>query len=564
VIGSRAELEERAVSGLEGLEELRRPWIDDVPVRCEECGEEVRRIEEVGDVWLDAGIVPFSTLGWENAERVPGGFGTGAARGLTTADLPDHAYWEQWFPASWVSEMREQIRLWFYSQLFMSVALVDRAPFREVLGYEKMLDEHGREMHGSWGNLIPAEEAFERMGADVMRWQYCAQPPDRNLLFGYGPAGEIKRKLLRLWNSVSFFVGYASIESFRPRYADLGSVPEGVELEPLDRWLLARVQALVAEATDALEAQLTHRLIEAFERFLDDLSNWYIRRSRARFWGEGGDEAAFRVLWVALVQAVRVVAPVLPFFSEDLWRRLVAEPCGDEAPESVFLAGWPGVVGALEDAGLLAEMAEARRVAELGRRARDLAGVKLRQPLRRLVVDGAPAAAAHAETIRDELRVKELEFGHVDAVELRVKPNLPVLGPRLGPELGAVRSALAAGKFEQLGDGRFRVGAHELGPDEVLVERVGREGFAVAADDGITVSLDTALDDELRLEGRVHDLIHAVNGMRKEAGLELTDRIALTLPAADHEALGAHEDWIARETLAVRVESGDALAIDRA
>ena len=564
VIGSRAEFEERAVSGLEGLEELRRPWIDDVPVRCEKCGEEVRRIEEVGDVWLDAGIVPFSTLGWENAERVPGGFGTGAARGLTTADLPDHAYWEQWFPASWVSEMREQIRLWFYSQLFMSVALVDRAPFREVLGYEKMLDEHGREMHGSWGNLIPAEEAFERMGADVMRWQYCAQPPDRNLLFGYGPAGEIKRKLLRLWNSVSFFVGYASIESFRPRYADLGSVPEGVELEPIDRWLLARVQALVAEATDALEAQLTHRLIEAFERFLDDLSNWYIRRSRARFWGEGGDEAAFRVLWVALVQAVRVVAPVLPFFSEDLWRRLVAEPCGDEAPESVFLAGWPGVVESLEDAGLLAEMEEARRVAELGRRARDLAGVKLRQPLRRLVVDGAPAAAAHAETIRDELRVKELEFGHVDAVELRVKPNLPVLGPRLGPELGAVRSALAAGKFEQLGDGRFRVGAHELGPDEVLVERVGREGFAVAADDGITVLLDTALDDELRLEGRVHDLIHAVNGMRKEAGLELTDRIALTLPAADHEALGAHEDWIARETLAVRVESGDALAIDRA
>ena len=564
VIGSRAELEERAVRGLEGLEELRRPWIDDVPIRCGACGEEVRRIEEVGDVWLDAGIVPFSTLGWKSPERVPSGFGTGAARGLTTADLPDHAYWERWFPASWVSEMREQIRLWFYSQLFMSVALVDRAPFREVLGYEKMLDEHGREMHGSWGNLIPAEEAFERMGADVMRWQYCAQPPDRNLLFGYGPAGEIKRKLLRLWNSVAFFVGYARIESFRPSYADLGAAPEGIELEPLDRWLLARVQALVAEATDALDAQLTHRLIEAFERFLDDLSNWYIRRSRPRFWGEGGDEAAFRVLWIALVQAVRVIAPLLPFVAEDLWRRLVAEPCGEEAPESVFLAGWPRAVGALADPALLAEMDEARRVAELGRRARDLAGVKLRQPLRRLVVDGAPGAAAHAATIRDELRVKELEFGHVDAVELRVKPNLPVLGPRLGPELGPVRAALAAGEFEELDGGRFRVGEHELGPDEVLVERVGREGFAVAADDGITVSLDTALDDELRLEGRVHDLIHRVNGMRKEAGLELTDRIALTLPAADHDALAEHTDWIARETLAVRVEPGDDLAVARA
>ena len=198
IIGSKAELAERAVSGIEQLEELHRPWVDNVVIRCAECGEEARRIPEVGDVWLDAGIVPFSTLGWQNDERVPGGYATGASREISGADLPDHAYWEQWFPADWVSEMREQIRLWFYSQLFMSVALVGRAPFRSVLGYEKMLDERGREMHGSWGNLIKAEEAFERMGADVMRWQFCAQPPDRNLLFGYGPAHEIKRKLLTL------------------------------------------------------------------------------------------------------------------------------------------------------------------------------------------------------------------------------------------------------------------------------------------------------------------------------------------------------------------------------
>ncbi|HKI90991.1 MAG TPA: class I tRNA ligase family protein, partial [Gaiellaceae bacterium] len=216
VIGSRAELEERALGGLEQLEELRRPWIDRVPVRCEACGEPVERVKEVGDVWLDAGIVPFSTLGWQNDEWVPEGYGTGAAKGLTTADLPDHAYWEQWFPADWVSEMREQIRLWFYSQLFMSVVLVGRAPFKRVLGYEKMLDETGREMHGSWGNTITADEAFSRMGADVMRWQYCAQPPDRNLLFGFGPADEIKRKLLTLWHSVKFLTDYANVAGFRP------------------------------------------------------------------------------------------------------------------------------------------------------------------------------------------------------------------------------------------------------------------------------------------------------------------------------------------------------------
>ena len=215
VVGSRAELEERALGGLEQLEELRRPWIDEVPIRCEACGEEVRRIPEVGDVWLDAGIVPFSTLGWQQPEYVPEGYATGAAKGLTTADLPDHGAWEEWFPADWVSEMREQIRLWFYSQLFMSVALTGRPPFKRVLGYEKMLDETGREMHKSWGNAIEASDAFARMGADVMRWQYCAQPPDRNLSFGFGPAREIQRRLLTLWNSVGgFFVPYANIEGF--------------------------------------------------------------------------------------------------------------------------------------------------------------------------------------------------------------------------------------------------------------------------------------------------------------------------------------------------------------
>ena len=229
----------------------------------------------------------------------------------------------------------------------------------------------------------------------------------------------------------------------------------------------------------------------------------------------------------------------------------------------MHLAGWPEVASALEDDALLAGMGEARHVAELGHRARATAGVKLRQPLRRLVVEGADRAAAHADTIRDELRVKELEFGPVEALELRVKPNLPVLGPRLGAELAAVRSALQSGDWEQLSDGGFRAAGHELGPDEVLVERHSPDGAAVAADDGVTVSLDTALDDDLLREGRVLDLIHRVNTMRKEAGLELTDRIALTLPAGDEDLLG-HEDWIKAETLATSVALGRELGIEKA
>ncbi len=547
VIGSRTELEERATGGLEQLEELRRPWIDEVPIRCESCGEEVRRIPEVGDVWLDAGIVPFSTLGWQNPEWIPEGYATGAAKGLTTADLPDHAYWEQWFPADWVSEMREQIRLWFYSQLFMSVALTGRPPFRRVLGYEKMLDEKGREMHSSWGNTIEAPEAFARMGADVMRWQFCAQPPDRNLLFGFGPAHEIQRWLLTLWNSSKFLTEYANIGGWHPAWADLEGGPAG-ELQPLDHWLVARTNAFVEEATAGYESWLTPNVARAYESFVDDVSNWYIRRSRRRFWD--GDETAFRSLWYALVQGIRVVSPLMPFLADHLWRRLTGPV--EDAPESVHLAGWPEVAGS--DSRLLAEVATVRLVVELGRQARSSAGVKLRQPLRQLLVEGATLAEGHAAEIADELRVKEVSFGGVEASELRVKPNLRVLGPRLGKELAAVRAALEAGDFEVLEGGGFRAAGHELVAADVLVERHGKEGFVVASADGVTVALATALDEELEREGRVYDLIHTVNSMRKEAGLELTDRIRLAIPETAGDLL-AYSDWIARETLAVAVEA---------
>ena len=490
-----------------------------MPITCESCGEILTRVPEVGDVWLDAGIVPFSTLGWENPEWIEEGYATGAAHGLTHADLPDHSYWETWFPADWVTEMREQIRLWFYSQFFMSVVLVGTSPYKRVLGYEKMLDEHGREMHGSWGNMIKAEDAFEQMGADVMRWQFCAQPPDRNLLFGFGPAHEIRRKVLTFWNSTRFLVDYGNIEGFSPSWSQLE--PDG-DLRPLDRWLVARTKQLVAEATDAYEATLTVDAIRAFESFVDDVSNWYIRRSRRRFYSF--DEAAFRTLWYALVQSLRVVSPMLPFLSEHLWRNLV-----QDGPASVHLAPWPEAEE--PDRGLLDEIAAVRRVVELGRQARSASQLKHRQPLRRLVVAGAAdAARGHADEIAEELRVKEVEFGDVEASELRVKPNLPVLGPKLGAALRDVRERLQRGEFEELDGGRFQVDGHVLEPDEVLVERIGLEGWAVASEDGVTVALDTALDDDLRLEGRLFDRIHEVNVLRKESGLEITDRIRLWSP----------------------------------
>ncbi|HEY2072405.1 MAG TPA: DUF5915 domain-containing protein, partial [Gaiellaceae bacterium] len=297
------------------------------------------------------------------------------------------------------------------------------------------------------------------------------------------------------------------------------------------------------------ESYLTVDVVRAYQAFVDDLSNWYIRRSRRRFW-EGGDQAAFQTLWYAIVQSLRVMAPILPFLTDHLWRMLV-----HDGPQSVHLAGWPDVEE--PDQVLLDEIADVRRVVTLAHQARAASGLKLRQPLRRLVVEGAPSVAAHADEIADEVRVKDVEFGTVEA-ELRVKPNLPALGPRLGSELRDVQRALQAGEFEELPGGRFRAAGHELGPEEVLVERLGREGFAVSSADGVTVALDTALDDDLVLEGRMYDLVRQVNSMRKEQGLELTDRIVLTVPA-ELESLLRFEERIKNEVLAVDIRvDGDA------
>jgi isoleucyl-tRNA synthetase len=539
VIGSLDELRERATGGLDQLQELHRPWIDNIPIRCD-CGAEVRRVTEVGDAWLDAGIVPFSTLGWQNPEWKRHGYATGAAAEVTGADLPDHEYWEQWYPADWVSEMREQIRLWFYSQSFMSVTLTGRSPYRAVLTYEKLLDENGREMHRSWGNSIDAAEALRNIGADVMRFMFCEHVPSQNLKFGYGPAAEIRRRLLTLWHSVKFFVDYANIQGFAPTDDAPG------ELRPLDRWLLERTEQLVAETTDALERYWTPAVTRSFDSFVDDLSNWYIRRSRRRFWD--GDQVALWTLWRALVRSLQAIAPVMPFLSEHLWRILRA----DDAAESIFLEPWPEARP--RDDELLAEVGEVRRVVELGRQARGNAGIKLQQPLRRLVVQGADRAQRHADEIVTELRVKEVEFGPVEATEVRVKPNLPLLGPKLGKELGPVRAALQAGEFEQLEGGGVRVNGQELGADEVLVERSAREGWALAEDDSLTVAVTTDLDDELRREGRVYELIHRINTMRKDAGLELTDRITVTLPESDKDLLH-YADWIKEEVLATEIRT---------
>ena len=549
VIGSKAELAERAIEGFEQLEELRRPWIDRVPIRCEQCGETVdahprgrRRLARRR----------ASSRSRRSAGRTRSGsregYATGAAKGLD--DAPTCPTTRTGSSGSRPTGSRRcASRSGSGSTRSSSCrsSSIGRSPYKRVLGYEKMLDEKGREMHSSWGNTIDAEDAFAQMGADVMRWQYCAQPPDRNLLFGFGPGARDQAASCSPSGTRSeFLVDYANIEGFDAvlgRSSSRGARPEAAR--PLAR---RADEAARRRGDRGYEATLTVDVIRAFESFVDDVSNWYIRRSRRRFYSF--DEAAFRTLWYALVQSLRVIAPVMPFLSDHLWRNLV-----QDGPASVHLAPWPEP-GRADDGA-----ARRDRRGPPRRRARPAGAVDVpaqaapaAAPARRRRRGDAPRTATPTE-IADELRVKEVEFGEVEASELRVKPNLPVLGPKLGAALRDVRERSQRGEFEELDGGRFQVDGHVLEPDEVLVERVGREGWAVASEDGVTVALDTALDDELRLEAGCFDRIHEVNVLRKDSGLELTDRIRLWLPDADLvERFG---ERLAAETLAVSVELGE-------
>jgi isoleucyl-tRNA synthetase len=570
VISSKEELAERATAPIDGLEELHRPWIDGITIGCAECGKEAERLLDVGDCWLDAGVVPFSTMGWRSERFVERGYATGAAAGVTAADLPSNDDWEVWFPADWVSEMREQIRLWFYSMLFMSVVLIGKSPYRRVLCYEKVNDETGRPMHKSWGNAIWFDDAVEQMGADVMRWMFANQTPAQNMNFGYGPANDVKRRLLTLWNTYNFFVLYAGIDDYRPRYETLVSGPDPSIARPLDRWLVAVTQSLVAECRAALDAYDSPRLVRAAEAYVDDLSNWYVRLSRARYWKseDAGDKrAAYETLWYALVQVVRCVAPVMPFLADELWQNLVRNVC-DGAPQSVHLSGYPTAVDGLADPALVDEMTSVRSVVRLGREARSGANVKLRQPLAEVIVATDDSmrrehVARHVDLVAGELGVKavRLATSAEEFAEVEVMPLLKVLGPKYGRDLGMIRGLLREGDFT-LANGSVQVGDWTLEPGEFELRTRAREGFSVLDGDGFAVALDTEITPELALEGEARDLIRAIQEMRREAGLEVTDRILLTHPAGD--VWDAHGDWIAGETLAVERRADGALGIERA
>ena len=543
VMGSEAELEERAVEGWDEFEghSPHRPWIDAVKISCLSCGETVSRIPDVGNPWLDAGIVSFSTLKYRT----------------------DKDHWKDWFPADWISEsFPGQFRNWFYSLIAMSAALENTAPTRTVFSYALMRDETGAEMHKSRGNAIWFEDAADKMGVDTMRWLYSRHNPSANLNFGYGPGDEVRRQfMIPLWNVYSFFVTYANLDDWDPATAD-----SATERSEMDRWLLSELNRLVGNVTEYFETWRPMEAMRAVEEFIDGLSNWYVRRSRRRFWRSESDadkQAAYATLYTALTTLTRLLAPVTPFLSEQVYRNLEARVDAD-APDSVHLSDWPVVDESAIDDDLSDSVNLARRLASLGRSARASSRLKVRQPLAELLVDVRTDRERSflpliEDQLREELNVKAVidARGQGGLLNLSVKPNLPVLGPKYGRALQKIRTALVEADPDQLAGASERgeqisLGDFTLEPDEILIESTGLEGYAVSVEAGYAAGVRTELTPELETEGTVREFVHHVQNLRKSAGLEIADRINLYVDAPEEliVPMREYEDYVCAETLA--------------
>jgi isoleucyl-tRNA synthetase len=611
IIGSEVELKARAVEGWGVFDghSPHKPFIDAVKIACVKCGAAVSRIPDVGNPWLDAGIVPFATLDYRH----------------------DRAAWEQWFPADFITEaFPGQFRNWFYSLLTMSTALENKPPFKTVLGHAMVRDEHGEEMHKSKGNAIWFEDAADNMGVDVMRWLFMRQNPASNVNFGYGQADEVRRSFfLTLWNTYAFFVTYASIDGWTPseKTDNRQQTTEGGEqttdvsrlrgisgfasdrqqttrpLSELDRWVLAELHALIEVVTGRLADFDAQAAVKAIEAFVDDLSNWYVRRSRRRFWKSESDAdkgAAYATLYECLVTVAKLLAPVAPFVAEEMYQNLVVgrqssvvgeeprtaltprpplpqrgegEPAEKSVAESVHLTDWPVADGGRIDRTLMEETRLVMRIASLGRAARAKASLKVRQPVAELFVK-VPSALEEralerlAPQVLEELNIRELRIVHDESDFLRfeVKPNLKVLGQKYGKDVQVIARELGSISDERRGEIAKAVGAGRtvevagktLEPGELLVNGREKEGFASAEENGAVVIVSTELTPELLREGLAREIVHRIQNLRKEAGFEIADRIRVYFAADDEirAALSEYDDYVRQETLTVEIVSG--------
>ncbi|MEE8524415.1 MAG: DUF5915 domain-containing protein, partial [Thermoanaerobaculia bacterium] len=558
VIGSKDELRRRATSGWDDFDgnSPHRPWIDAVKIRCSQCGEEVSRIKDVGNPWLDAGIVPYSTVRYSS----------------------DRDYWKKWVPADLVLEsLAGQFRNWFYALLAMSTMMENLAPFKTLLGHATMRDENGK-MFSKSSHMIRFEEAAEKVGVDPMRWLYCRQTPELNLNFGYALVEHKKRTVLATWANVFSFLGRAEApEGFDPRRPAVAFA----DRPDIDRWVLSRLQELIRVGNQQIADYAVHTLVRRAEEFIEDLSNWYLRRSRQRFKSDdGGDRAsAYQTLYEVLSALCKVLAPVVPFTTEamyqDCFRRY-----GDA--DSVHLCDYPAYDAEQHDAELAAEMDFAKSVVTAALAAREQASIRVRQPLSELVVvtavpDQRRSLRRFESQVLDEINVKRLRLEEppTPLVEYRVKPNFKLLGAKYGREMSAVEKALAAadpvaaraakenGQPFPLVDGDR---GWELLPEEIEVDSQAAAGYALREGRGFAVLLDVAVDDELEREGIARDFVRGVQQLRKELDLDYGDRIRVVFETDSgqvSQALEEHREHISTTTLCDQLTAGEAAEGER-
>ena len=545
--GSREDLRSR---GAEVPDDLHRPYIDEVTFACERtgCDGEMRRVASVADTWFDSGAMPFAQFHYpfENKEL-----------------------FEERFPADFICEAIDQTRGWFYTQLAESVLLFDQTNFLNCVCLGLILDTEGQKMSKSKGNVVAPWDVIEKHGADAFRWYYfTAQQPWNGYRFSVETVGEsVRQFLLTLWNTYSFWVLYANTEGLAP---DGGTAAPTEGLTELDRWALSRLQGVVAVARERMDDFDCTTAGRAIADYVEELSNWYVRLNRRRFWE--GDAAAFATLRHCLVEATKLLAPLTPFLADSIYCNLVAGESDEfgDAPDSVHLADFPEADLALADPELEAGMEAVRRTVELGRAARAHSKVKIRQPLRKAVVvataEERPAIERLADIVASELNVKAIEFvaEESDLVSYRVKPNFPALGPRFGKDMPKVKAAVEGLDAEHVtaaleGGGQVGISIdghdHTLGADDLTMVMEPLEGYEVEAEAGHAVALALELDDELRAEGLAREIVHAVQNARKSAGLDVSDRIQLSLDGGGEvlDVARAHEAYISGETLASSV-----------
>ena len=556
VVGSKEELKELAVEGWEEFDgnTPHRPWIDSVKIKHPDTGLIGTRIKDVGNPWLDAGIVPYSTLKYNT----------------------DREYWNEWFPGDFVTEcFPGQFRNWFYSMLAMSAELEGIAPFKTLLGHAMVKDETGRDMHKSWGNAIWFDDAAEKMGVDVMRWMYASQNVENSLLFGYSHADEVRKKLITFWNVYSFYATYAAVDGFDPAKHPL----DKASMTILDKWILAKTHLLIKDARISLDEFRVDGFMRSFDTFLEDLSNWYVRRNRRRFWKSEDDHdknTAYATLYHVLTHIIRITAPILPFVSETIYQNLVRNSEND-MPDSVHLCNYPEFDESWVDLELIKNVDAMKKLVELGRSARNRSNQKIRQPLARVSYAVESNAIAqfieeNKEIVLDELNVKAIErITEADQlISYRIKPNLRTLGQKYGKGLAEIRSLLKTAIVAELVSEIqsthsiiLKGGEYFLTREDVFIETVAEEGFAAASDSGITVSLSLELSEDLILEGMVRDIVRVVQNFRKDAGFAVEDRIEISwdLDGQIASAVGKFNTYFRKETLTnnikERIENAD-------